>query len=275
MDELLATRAEFLLGSNLEDAKRWGKTDEEKAILEWNARRVITLWGTTRINDYARKEWSGMISGYYHARWKWCLDEISKAFKAGTPYDGAKFQRDLRAWMYKWSDAKETYPSEPKGDSVAVAKRLWDKYGDSFKPDSLSLTTDKPTTCSGVWQTSVAKFANDGYAKDPNKFWGTDVADNPGPAWWQVDLEKPTNVGRVVVIGWYGDSRVYGFTVETSLDGKKWEVVADKRKNKEPSTAKGITCKFKPRKVRYIKITQTSNSANTGRHLVEVMAYGE
>ncbi|KKK72272.1 hypothetical protein LCGC14_2905540, partial [marine sediment metagenome] len=39
--------------------------------------------------------------------------------------------------------------------------------------------------------------------------------------------------------------------------------------------AKGYTCKFEPRKVRYIRITQTSNSANTGRHLVEVMAYGE
>jgi hypothetical protein len=41
------------------------------------------------------------------------------------------------------------------------------------------------------------------------------------------------------------------------------------------STAKGHTCRFGPRKIRYIRVTQTHNSANAGRHLVEVMAYGE
>ena len=76
-----------------------------------------------------------------------------------------------------------------------------------------------------------------------------------------------------MVVGYYGDARSYGFTVETSRDGKNWDMVADRRDNKELSTAKGYSFTFKPRKVRYIKVTQTSNSANTGRHLVEVMAY--
>ncbi len=274
MDELLATREEFLLGSNLEDAKRWGTTPEEKAVFEWNARRVLTLWGkTTRIDDYARKEWSGMISGYYHARWKRCLDEVSKALKAGKPFDSSTFNRELRKWMVDWSDAKEIYPAEPRGDSVAIAKKLWAKYGDVFKPDSLSLTTDKPVSCSTSIAQYPARLANDGYAKNTDRFWATDVAQNTDPAWWQVDLEKPTTVSRVVVVGYYGDPRIYGFTVETSLDGKKWEMVADRRDNKELSTVDGYTCKLDQRKVRYIKVTQTSNSANTGRHLVEVMAY--
>jgi len=273
MDELLATREEFLLGKTLEDAKRWGTTPEEKAILEWNARRVLTLWGTTKINDYARKEWSGMISGYYHPRWKWYLDEIGKALEAGKPFDSSKFNHDLRKWMVAWSDAKDCYPTKAKGDSVAVAKRLWDKYGDAFKPDSPSLTTDRPVSCSTALAQYPARRANDGDTKNTDHFWATDVAQNPGPAWWQVDLEKPTTVGRIVVVGYYGDTRIYGFTVETSLDGKKWEMVADRRDNKELSTVDGYTCKFAQRNARYIKVTQTSNSANTGRHLVEVMAY--
>ena len=45
MDQLLATRSEFLLGRCLEDAKRWGTNDAERANFEWNARRVLTLWG--------------------------------------------------------------------------------------------------------------------------------------------------------------------------------------------------------------------------------------
>jgi len=274
LDELVATREEFLLGKTLEDAKRWGTTPQEKAILEWNARRVLTLWGTgPAIDDYARKEWSGLISGYYHARWKWYLDEISKALKAGEPFDEETFQRKLRQWMVQWSDAKETYTTEPTGDSLAIAKTLWEKYGDAFKPDSLSLTTDKPTTCSGIWSTSVSRLANDGYAMNTDLYWATDVVQNSGPAWWQVDLEKASVIGRVIVVCYYGDERTYGFTVETSLDGETWDMAADLRDNREPSTAKGYTCQFDPRKTRYIRVTQTHNSANSGRHLVEVMAY--
>jgi alpha-N-acetylglucosaminidase len=148
LDELLATREEFLLGRTLEDAKRWGTTPEEKSILEWNARRVLTLWGATpRIDDYARKEWSGMISGYYYVRWKKYLDEIGKALETGKPFDNGAFRRELRTWMVAWSDAKDTYLSEPKGDSLAIAKALWEKYGDTLRPsppvgaDVSSLTT--------------------------------------------------------------------------------------------------------------------------------------
>ena len=71
------------------------------------------------------------------------------------------------------------------------------------------------------------------------------------------------------------DERHYGFTVKTSLDGKAWDRVANRRDNKDRSTRKGHTCTFTPRQARYIRVTQTYNSANTGRHLVEVMAYRE
>jgi len=108
---------------------------------------------------------------------------------------------------------------------------------------------------------------------DPDACWATDVKQYPGETWWRVDLEKPTTVGRVVVVGYYGDRRFYGFTVETSLDGKEWEMVADRHDNQEPSTAKGYVCRFEPRQVRFIRVTQTHNSANPGRHLVEVMAF--
>ena len=47
INELLATNDEFLLGPWIEDAKRWGRTGAERDRLEWNARRVLTLWGRT------------------------------------------------------------------------------------------------------------------------------------------------------------------------------------------------------------------------------------
>jgi hypothetical protein len=143
-----------------------------------------------------------------------------------------------------------------------------------LKPDAISLTTGKPSSCSHALPPYPARLANDGFTRVTDAFWATDVVKHKAEsAWWQVDLLEPTTVGRVVVVGYYGDARYYGFTVETSLDGKTWDTVADRRDNKELSTAKGYTCRFDPRPVRYIRVTQTTNSANTGRHLVEVMAF--
>ncbi len=144
------------------------------------------------------------------------------------------------------------------------------------RPNALSLTTHKPVTCSTALPAHPAALANDGYANDTDNYWATDVQklDDPQP-WWQVDLEEPMRVGRVVVVGYYGDERQYGFTVQTSLDGQNWTTVADMRENKESSTAEGYTCRFESRPVRYLRVTQTHNSANSGRHLVEVMAYEE
>ncbi len=274
LDRLLGTRREFLLGKWLADARRWGQTDAEKAQMEWNARRVLTLWGaTTSINDYACKQWSGMLSGFYLERWKTYLAAERQALETGQPLDQEAFQTRLHEWMLAWSDEPTTFPDAPSGDSIALAKELWTRYADQFKPDALSLTTGKPTTCSHALSPHPMHLANDGYASDPGSFWATDVNSHAEPAWWQVDLQQPTTVGRVVVVGYYGDARYYGFLIETSLDGQTWTTLADRRDNQEPATPEGYTCSFAPQPVRYLRITQTHNSANSGRHLVEVMAF--
>ncbi len=277
LDELLATRPEFLLGRWLEDAKRWGTDDAGRARLEWNARRVLTLWGEgPRIDDYAGKEWSGLISGYYRPRWERFFAALADSLRQDKPFDEQAFRASLRPWMAAWSDGRETYPTEPRGDSVAVARRLWEKYADAFQPNAVSLTTGKPATASHALPGHPAHLANDGWSDSTDAYWATDVEETGHEtAWWQVDLEEPTTVGRVVVVCYYGDERYYGFIVDTSLDGETWHLAADRRDNREPSTAAGYTVRFDPRPVRYLRITQTHNSANPGRHLVEVMAFEE
>ncbi len=90
---------------------------------------------------------------------------------------------------------------------------------DWTKPNAVSLSTGKPATCSHALPNFDAPLANDGRSDDTDSYWATDVEKHPSDAWWQVDLEKPTTIGRVVVVGYFGDQRHYGFTVETSLDG--------------------------------------------------------
>lgn len=270
-DELLATNDEFLLGKWIEDAQRWGKTDAERAKLEWNARRVVTLWGgDTKLRDYAWKQWSGMLTGFYAKRWEIFFQRSQAALDAGKPFDQGACHAEIYRFENDWSQARETHPAKATGDSLAVARRLFDKY--CPRPIA-NLALNKPAACSFALPGMEAGFANDGII-DTESYWATDAAKDPA-SWWQVDLEKPTKVGRVVVVGYYGDLRHYGFTVEGSLDGKEWTMLSDSRDNKLPMTKDGYLCSFEKRNIRYIRITMTKNSVNTGRHLVEVLAFGE
>ncbi len=277
IDCLLATRSEYLLGKWLASARAWGASGPEKDRMEWNARRVITMWGNgTTIRDYSRREWSGMLTSFYLPRWQRFFSAAEAALEAGTSFDTAAFDRGLQQWERDWASAHASFPTSPHGDSIEISQRLWAKYGkELLKPqptEDPSLTTGKPASCSSALSGHGAGLANDGRRRSVNDYWATDVGHDQDP-WWQVDFEKLEKVGRIVVVGYYGDKRYYAFTVELSTDGKSWDTVADRRDNTELSTQLGYTCRFTAREARYLRIRQTGNSANTGRHLVEVMAF--
>jgi hypothetical protein len=276
MDELLATRREFLLGRWLADAKRWGATDDQRRHYEWNARTLITLWGPrdSMLHEYAQREWSGMLRGFYRPRWELFVGSLEKSLAEKKPLDAAAVENALRDFDVKWTHGTESYPEAPAGDSLAVSRRLWAKYRPLLarEVEAPSLTTGKPSSCSSALPPYPARLANDGRIRSTDRYWATDVSTDKAP-WWQVDFEKPTKIGRVVPIFFYGDPRYYGFLLEGSLDGKTWETLADRRDNKTLSTRDGIPCSFPPREVRYLRVRIPLNSANTGRHLVEVMAF--
>jgi alpha-N-acetylglucosaminidase len=274
LDTLLATRKEFLLGRYLADARRWAANEEERRLYEWNARNLITLWGPrdSILHEYAARQWSGMFRGFYGRRWQRFIERERAALASNRPFDAAAFEADIRAWEERWTHLTESYATAPTGDPVATAWRLLVKHRAGFGPDAVSLTTGKPVTCSAALPDYLAALANDGRRANTDRYWATDVGQDPA-AWWQVDFGQPTTVGRVVVVAYYGDRRHYGFTVQASNDGQTWDLLADRRDNREPSTAAGYPIRFSPRPVRYLRVTLTHNSANTGRHLVEVMAY--
>jgi alpha-N-acetylglucosaminidase len=135
LDELLASSDEFLLGRWLEDAKRWGQTDAERARLEWNARRVLTLWGTgAALRDYAWKEWAGLLSGFYAKRWEMFFARQQASLDSGKPFDQAACHAELYKFEDQWATSREPYPATPHGDSVQIARRLFEKYGKQLAP---------------------------------------------------------------------------------------------------------------------------------------------
>ncbi len=135
LDELVGTRPEFLLGRWIADARRWGTTDAERRLYEWNARNIITLWGTKctegendDLNLYAYKEWEGMFASYFLPRWKAFFQQLNAAFDAGTVFDRKPFAESSCAWEQAWSRDTTSFPTAPKGDAVAVARRLVAKW---------------------------------------------------------------------------------------------------------------------------------------------------
>ena len=280
LDALLATRREFLLGRWINRAKSWANSPEEARHYEWNARNQITLWGPkdSELHEYAHKHWSGLLTSFYLPRWSQFLERVENGMAENKPFDGKQWKQDIMDWEEAWTHETASFPDTPAGSAVDTARAMLEKYGPivrrRFAPDLTSLTTGKPSSCSSSLPKYPATLANDGKRGSTDHYWATDVNNDPNP-WWQVDFEQPQTVGRVVIVAYYGDERHYGFTVETSTDGKTWELAADRSKNTEESSLDGYECRFQPRTCRYLRVNETSNSANTGRHLVEVGAFPE
>ncbi|MEO5798448.1 MAG: alpha-N-acetylglucosaminidase [Gemmatimonadales bacterium] len=135
LDALVGTREEFLLGKWIADARRWGTTDAERRLYEWNARNIITLWGTKctegqndDLNLYAFKEWQGMFSGYFLPRWEAFFTELNHALEVGKPFDRKPFATEMCDWEQRWSKGTSAFATVTHGDAIAVTRELWRKY---------------------------------------------------------------------------------------------------------------------------------------------------
>src|SRR5678815_6047390 len=69
---------------------------------EWNARNLITLWGTKctegendDLNLYAYKEWQGMFSSYFRPRWAEFFARLNHSLDTNVPFDRAPFAADM------------------------------------------------------------------------------------------------------------------------------------------------------------------------------------
>ncbi|KAL3869459.1 hypothetical protein ACJMK2_042140 [Sinanodonta woodiana] len=130
LDVLLGSDPHFLLGSWIKDARQWGENEEQQDLLEYNARNQITLWGPNgEIRDYAAKQWSGLISGYYKPRWELFINNLTACLAKGTKFDQAKFDEDNFLLVEQpFTFSKTEYPSQPQGDSILIVLDIYKRY---------------------------------------------------------------------------------------------------------------------------------------------------
>ena len=65
-------------------------------MYEYNARNLLTLWGESgEIDDYAAKNWGGIVSGYYYNRWDLFLN-----MSLDSMLHGKELDMDFRHFIY-------------------------------------------------------------------------------------------------------------------------------------------------------------------------------
>lgn len=132
VDSIISTRPELLIGLWIADAKKFGKDESERKYYEHNARNLLTTWGPPKniLDDYSNRNWAGLVGDYYYGRWSLFVKEVKAAMQTGRKFDEKKFAEKIADFEWKWTLKDNYFADKPSGDSVQIAKKLYDKYAD-------------------------------------------------------------------------------------------------------------------------------------------------
>eukprot|EP00298_Acanthocystis_sp_HF-20_P015754 c21253_g1_i1.p1 GENE.c21253_g1_i1~~c21253_g1_i1.p1 ORF type:complete len:856 (+),score=345.19 c21253_g1_i1:18-2585(+) len=163
MESILSTDINYLLGQWLESAKSWGNTEQEKQILEFNARNQITLWGPNgNINDYAAKCWSGLVGTYYKERWSMFYSYLNIALLTqNSTVDWNDLSNKLIELGNAWDEKRDLFPTKPQGDALEIAKSIqaeYSKMGNYSKSPNM-VPSPNANIIRTAWTSDVAQLS--------------------------------------------------------------------------------------------------------------------
>lgn len=139
-DALLGTHPMFRLGRWIEMARALGHTDDEKRLMEENARLQVTTWikANNALHDYGNREWNGLLASYYYPRWKAYFDGGDSNPGWYANYEVPFWQADTsKPWYQKLpqgaKSAYGTFTAQAEGQPVEVARQMMQKYFSGFQ----------------------------------------------------------------------------------------------------------------------------------------------
>ena len=129
-DSLLATNRMFLMGRWVKYATDYGTTPAERKHYQWNAQDLLTLWGdrNSPLKDYARREYSGLISSFYHKRWGMFFDYMQNCLETKKLFNNREIQNQLKDFENQWMYKQHKFPAKATGNPVERAKYIYKKY---------------------------------------------------------------------------------------------------------------------------------------------------
>jgi len=131
LDKLLASNTNFLLGKWIEGARSSVKKESKEVqdLYEFNARNQITMWGYhENIEDYASKQWAGLVGDYYMRRWKLFSGLMLACLMNGSHLNFDEYENERYALEREWDMELEKYPTEPQGQLMEIVNDVYLKY---------------------------------------------------------------------------------------------------------------------------------------------------
>ena len=140
LDELLYTDENFLLSTWIEDARQWAEegcrvNKSYAAYLEYTARNQLTLWGPNgEINDYASKQWAGLVGEYYSKRWNMFVQHLVHLKENGGVYNDSVIAKQILQFSQKWQSPAQgqmgrALGRNTKGNTFEIVRAVLKTWG--------------------------------------------------------------------------------------------------------------------------------------------------
>lgn len=131
LDALAATRPEFRVSTWIDSARSWGETEAEAAVMERDARSLVSVWGhqTSGLHDYSGRHWAGLITGVYLPRWRAWAAWLADAVERGTPPDETALHERIVAIEESWRARTGGEDDVSSADPIEVAVGILDGLG--------------------------------------------------------------------------------------------------------------------------------------------------
>ncbi|WP_283692914.1 alpha-N-acetylglucosaminidase TIM-barrel domain-containing protein [Clostridium perfringens] len=292
-ERVLSTRAEFLIGNWIEDARTMLKDADDwtKDLFEFNARALVTTWGSRNnadgggLKDYSNRQWSGLTEDYYYARWEKWINGLQTELDGGAKAPNIDWFKMEYDWVNKKSDTDKLYPTEASNENLGeLAKIAMESYsvtnmdkilGENESVERVNIALGKPVSSETHGETEADPLSNitDG---NTGTMW---VADKEGyPASVTVDLQGVKSVdGIEFAFRNQAGDRAVAYKVEVMDESGQWKIVSDKS---EDYSSKGVIEKVDfTGKAQKVKVSLTGVNLELSPsykipELAEIMVYG-
>ncbi len=107
----------------IEQARDLGVAPEVKDYYEMNARRLVTTWGGD-LNDYASRNWAGLLDNYYFRRWYCYFSTLIASASEGIEYNKAELQESIKKIQDSWPEQKGLEMPVQSEDVLTVCKAV-------------------------------------------------------------------------------------------------------------------------------------------------------
>ncbi len=69
-----------------------------------------------------------MLLDFYYVRWELFVSALEVSLHTGVPFDADHFNSQVIAFELGWTQQTNNYPTQPSGDTIAIANQIHAKY---------------------------------------------------------------------------------------------------------------------------------------------------